>query len=59
VGQLPLEGESSTNKPDTSQTAPDKTTTIKEVVEPAVEAEALEVPDHLGEGFENVPPAKG
>jgi Reverse transcriptase (RNA-dependent DNA polymerase) len=59
VGQLPLEGENSTNKLDTSQTAPDKTTTIEEVVVPAVEAEVLKVPDHLEEEFEDVPPAEG
>jgi hypothetical protein len=59
VGQLPLKGENSTNKLDTSQTAPDKTTTIEEVVVPAVEAEVLEVSDHLGEEFESVLPAEG
>jgi hypothetical protein len=58
VGQLLLEGENSTNELDTSQTAPDKTTTIKEVVVPAVEAEVSEVSDYLGEGFEDVPPAE-
>ena len=59
VGQLPLEGENSTSEPKTSQTAPIKTTTIKEVVEPAVGAEVPEVSDHLGEEFEDEQPAEG
>ena len=59
VGQLPLKGENSTSKPKTSQTAPIKTTTIEEVVEPAVGAEVPEVPDHLGEGFKDEQPAEG
>ena len=59
VGQLPLEGENSTSKLKTSQTAPIKTATIEEVIEPAVEAKVPEVPDHLGVGFEDEPPAEG
>lgn len=59
VGQLPLEGENSTSEPKTLQTAPIKTITNEEVVEPAVEADVPEVPNHLGEGFEDEPPAKG
>ena len=59
VGQLPLKGENSTSEPKTSQTAPIKTTTIDEVVEPAVGAEVPEVPDHLGEEFEDEQPAEG
>src|ERR1700678_69235 len=59
VGQLPLEGENSTSKLDTSQTAPTKPATVEELVEPAVEAEVQKVPDYLGEGFEDEPPAEG
>ena len=59
MGQLPLEGENSTSEPKTSQTAPFKPATIEEVVEPAVEAEVPEVPDHLGKVFEGEPPVEG
>ena len=52
-------GENSTSELKTSQTAPIKTATIEEVVEPAVEAEVPEVPDHLGVGFEDEPRAEG
>ena len=59
VGQLLLEGENSTSKLDTSQTAPTKPATVEELVEPAVEAKVPKVPDYLGEGFEDEPPAEG
>src|ERR1700678_4421452 len=58
VGQLLLEGENLTSELDTSQTAPTKPATVKELVEPAVEAKVLKVPNYLGEGFEDEPLAE-
>jgi len=57
VGQLLLEGENPNSEPTTSQSLPSKQTTIEEVDEPEIETPV--VPNHLGDAFEDVEPAKG